>query len=89
FPTSSMYIDPKNEKTSLCVLASVIEIMRKFESLSKFWNENAIDLKTKEKRVFDIQEWINKKKDRKVIILSNSNMFGDVANSYISAFINL
>lgn len=89
FPTSSMYIDPKNEKTSLCVLASVIEIMRKFESLSKFWNENAVDLKTKKKRVFDIQEWINKKKDRKVIILSNSNMFGDVANSYISAFINL
>ena len=89
FPTSSMYIDPKNEKTSLCVLASVIEIMRKFESLSKFWQKNAIDLKTKEKRIFDIKEWINKNKDRKVIILSNSNMFGDVANSYISAFINL
>lgn len=89
FPTSSMYIDPKNEKTSLCVLASVIEIMRKFESLSKFWKTNAIDLKTKEKRIFDIQDWINRKKDRKVIILSNSNMFGDVANSYISAFINL
>ena len=89
FPTSSMYIDQKNEKTSLCVLASVIEIMRKFESLSKFWQKNAIDLKTKEKRIFDIKEWINKNKDRKVIILSNSNMFGDVANSYISAFINL
>ncbi len=89
FPTSSMYIDPKNEKTSLCVLASVIEIMRKFESLSKFWKTNAIDLKTKKKRIFDIQDWINRKKDRKVIILSNSNMFGDVANSYISAFINL
>lgn len=91
FPTSSMYIDPKNEKTSLCVLASVIEIIRKFESLSKFWNENAIDPLTKEKRVFDISSWINKKanEDKKVIILSNSNMFSDVANSYISAFINL
>lgn len=28
-------------------------------------------------------------KDRKVIVISNSNQFGDVANSYISAFINL
>lgn len=89
FPTSSMYIDPKNEKTSLCVLASVVEIMRKFESLSKFWNQNAIDPKTKKKRIFNIEAWINKEQDRKVIILSNSNMFGDVANSYISAFINL
>lgn len=89
FPTSSMYIDPKNEKTSLCVLASVVEIVRKFESLSKFWNENAIDPKTKEKRVFDIKKWVHTKKDRKVIVISNSNQFGDVANSYISAFINL
>ncbi|EPA2942763.1 type IV secretion system DNA-binding domain-containing protein [Pseudomonas aeruginosa] len=89
FSTSSMYIDPKNEKTSLCVLASVVEIMRKFESLSLFWNQNAIDPRTKERRIFNIDEWINKEKDRKVIILSNSNMFGDVANSYISAFINL
>lgn len=89
FPTSSMYIDPKNEKTSLCVLASVIEIIRKFESLSKFWNENAIDPKTKEKRVFNIKQWIGTQKDRKVIVISNSNQFGDVANSYISAFINL
>lgn len=89
FPTSSMYIDPKNEKTSLCVLASVVEIVRKFESLSKFWNENAIDPKTKEKRVFDIKQWVHTKNDRKVIVISNSNQFGDVANSYISAFINL
>lgn len=89
FPTSSMYIDPKNEKTSLCVLASVVEIVRKFESLSKFWNENAIDPKTKEKRVFDIKRWVHTKNDRKVIVISNSNQFGDVANSYISAFINL
>lgn len=90
FPTSSSYINPKNEKTSLCVLASVIEIIRKFESLSKFWEQNAVDPKNQSiKRVFDIKEWINTKQDRKVIILSNSNQFGDVANSYISAFINL
>ncbi|MFT0925757.1 type IV secretory system conjugative DNA transfer family protein [Enterobacter cloacae] len=90
FPTSSSYIDPKNEKTSLCVLASVIEIIRKFESLSKFWEQNAVDPRNQSiKRVFDIKEWINTKQDRKVIILSNSNQFGDVANSYISAFINL
>ena len=89
FPTSSMYIDPKNEKTSLCVLASVVEIVRKFESLSKFWDENATDPKTKEKRVFDIKRWVHTKTDRKVIVISNSNQFGDVANSYISAFINL
>ena len=90
FPTSSMYIDPKNEKTSLCVLASVIEIIRKFETLSQFWQTNAVDRKNQSiKQVFDIKRWINEKKDRKVIILSNSNMFGDVANSYISAFINL
>lgn len=89
-PTSSMYIDPKNEKTSLCVLASVVEIIRKFESLSKFWNKNAINpKKPEEKRIFDINDWINKKNERKVIIVSNSNKFGDVANSYISAFINL
>lgn len=47
-----MYIDPKNEKTSLCVLASVVEIMRKFESLSKFWNQNAIDPKQKKRKEF-------------------------------------
>lgn len=92
FPTSSMYVDPKNEKTSLCVLASVIEIVRKFESLSKFWKDNSYEPNDKsKKRVFDVSAWINKKAndDKKVIILSNSNMFGDVANSYISAFINL
>lgn len=89
FKTSAMYIDPKNEKTSLCVLASVIEIIRKFESLSRFWQDNAYDPKDKTRRVFDISKWIETKKDRAVIILSNSNMFGDVANSYISAFINL
>lgn len=89
-PTSSIYIDPKNEKTSLCVLASVIEIIRKFESISKFWDENAKDKKGN-KQIFDISEWIKRKAndDRKVIILSNSSDHGDVANSYISAFINL
>lgn len=89
FKTSAMYIDPKNEKTSLCVLASVVEIVRKFESLSNFWNKNAIDRNTGEKRIFNISKWVETKKERPVIILSNSNMFGDVANSYISAFINL
>ena len=43
----------------------------------------------KKEKNFNIEAWINKEQDRKVIILSNSNMFGDVANSYISAFINL
>jgi archaellum biogenesis ATPase FlaH len=88
YPTARMYVDPKNEKTSLCVLASVVEIIRKFETISNFWKTNAV-AKDGTRNIFDIQKWIGQKQDRKVIILSNSNMFSDVANSYISAFINL
>ncbi|WP_018985656.1 type IV secretion system DNA-binding domain-containing protein [Methylophilus methylotrophus] len=82
-PTASIYINSENAKTSLCVLASCIEIIRKFETLSSFWNK-----KEKEKSL-NIREWIANKKDRQVIMLSNSNKYSDIANSYIGAFINL
>lgn len=82
-PTASIYINSENAKTSLCVLASCIEIIRKFETLSSFWNK-----KEKEKSL-NIREWIANKEDRQVIMLSNSNKYADIANSYIGAFINL
>jgi len=83
---ATTYVDPKSEKTSICVLASCIAIMRKFELFANFWKDH----KAKGK-VLDIRKWINTKpnKDRKVIILVNSNQFADVADCYISAFINL
>lgn len=84
--SATIYVDPNNAKTSLCVLASCIEVMRKFEILAKFWKEH------KEKgKVLDMRKWINTKpnKDRRAIILVNSNKFADVADCYISAFINL
>jgi len=81
--TASIYINSQNAKTSLCVLASCIDIIRKFETLSSFWGEKQ---KTK---ALNIRKWIADKKDRQVIVLSNSNTYGDIANCYISAFINL
>lgn len=80
--SATIYIDPQNPKTSLCVLASCIEVIRKFEVLANFW---------KGRQTLDIRKWVNTapKKDRPVIILTNSNQFSDVADCYISAFINL
>lgn len=77
-----VYVDPQNAKTSLCVLASCAETIRKFEVLSSFWTG---------RKTLNIRKWLktDPTKDRKVIILVNSNQFKDVANSYISAFINL
>ncbi|HDR9039771.1 TPA: type IV secretion system DNA-binding domain-containing protein [Burkholderia vietnamiensis] len=79
---ATVYVDPQNAKTSLCVLASCAETIRRFEVLSDFW---------KDRKTLNIRKWLKTepKKDRKVIILVNSNQFGDVANCYISAFINL
>jgi|GEM_PF-2096616 len=82
-PTASIYINAENAKTSLCVLASCIEIIRKFETLSSFWGDKE---KTKS---LNIRKWIHSKKDRQAIVLSNSNKYADIANSYIGAFINL
>lgn len=84
--SATIYVDPENAKTSLCVLASCIEVIRKFEVLSNFWKDRKSLGKT-----LDIRKWLNTepKKDRKVIVLVNSNKFADVANCYISAFINL
>lgn len=80
--SATIYVDPSNAKTSLCVLASCIEVIRKFEVLGSFWQG---------RKTLDIRKWVNTKpsKDRKVIILVNSNKFADVADCYISAFINL
>lgn len=82
-PTASIYISSENAKTSLCVLASCIEIIIKFETLSSFWGR-----KEKSKSL-NIRKWIANKKDRQVIMLSNSNKYEDIANSYIGAFVNL
>lgn len=82
-PTASIYINSENAKTSLCVLASCIEIIIKFETLSSFWGN-----KEKSKSL-NIRKWIANKKARQVIMLSNSNKYADIANSYIGAFINL
>lgn len=81
--TASIYINSSNAKTSLCVLASCIEIIIKFETLSSFWGR-----KEKSKSL-NIRKWIADIKDRQVIMLSNSNKYEDIANSYIGAFINL
>lgn len=84
--SATIYVDPQNAKTSLCVLASCIEVMRKFETLANFWKSHKV-----KNKVLDIRKWINSKpsSDRKVIILVNSNQYEDVADCYISAFINL
>lgn len=79
-PTASKYVDPNSEKASLSVLASCIEVMRKFETLSSFW---------KNKKIIDIRRWIKEENAARTIILVNSNTHGDVADCYISAFINL
>jgi hypothetical protein len=85
-PSATIYVDPENAKTSLCVLASCIEFIRKFEVLSSFWKKNRENGK-----VLNIKKWLNTEpnKDRQVIVLVNSNQFEDVANCYISAFVNL
>ena len=79
-PSATIYVDPQNPKTSLSVLASCIEIIRKFEVLSSFW---------KGKKTLDIRQWVNAENDRRTILLVNSNVYSDVADAYISAFINL
>lgn len=85
-PSATIYVDPQNAKTSLCVLASCIDLIRKFELLSGFLKKNIA-----QEKVLDIQKWLNTppEKDRPVILLVNSNQFANVANCYISAFINL
>lgn len=85
-PPATIYVDPQNAKTSLCVLASCIDLIRKFETLSSFWKKNI-----EQGKVLNIQKWLNTQpmKTRQVIILVNSNQFGPVANCYISAFVNL
>jgi len=85
-PPATIYVDPQNAKTSLCVLASCIDLIRKFETLSSFWKKNI-----EQEKILNIQKWLNTEpmKSRQVIILVNSNQFADVANCYISAFVNL
>ncbi|HOY70989.1 MAG TPA: type IV secretion system DNA-binding domain-containing protein [Methylotenera sp.] len=82
-PTASVYINSQNAKTSLCVLASCIDIIRKFETLSSFWGDK------QKNKALNIRKWIADKDDRQAIVLSNSNTYSDIANCYISAFINL
>lgn len=85
-PTATIYVDPQNAKTSLCVLASCIALISKFEKLAGFWKKNI-----EAGKVLNIKKWLNTAptKTRQAIILVNSNQFADVANCYISAFVNL
>lgn len=82
-PTQANLIDPENAKTSLCVLATCTKVAKKFEVLSDFWGDR------EHTKSFDIEKWLADKKDRPVLLLSNSNIYTEVAESYISAVINL
>jgi len=82
-PTQADLIDPNNAKTSLCILATCTKTVKKFEVLAKFWGG-----KEKSKSL-DLVSWLNNKKDRPVILLSNSNLYTAEAEAYISAVINL
>lgn len=82
-PTQADLIDSNNAKTSLCILATCTKTIKKFEVLAKFWGNRE---KTKS---LDLVKWLNNPKDRKVLMLSNSNLYVAEAEAYISAIINL
>lgn len=82
-PTQADLIDSNNAKTSLCILATCTKTIKKFEVLAKFWGDRE---KTKS---LDLVKWLNNPKDRKVLMLSNSNLYVAEAEAYISAIINL
>ena len=82
-PTQADLIDVNNPKTSLCILATCTKTVKKFEVLAKFWGGRE---KTKS---LDLVKWLNDRKDRNVILLSNSNLYVAEAEAYISAIVNL
>lgn len=89
-PTATIYIDEKSPKTSLAILASCIEVMRRFETLSGFWNKKDKNTgKIIKRPKLDMKKWISSRDLPRTIIMVNSNTHGDIADCYISAFINL
>lgn len=82
-PTQADLIDSNNAKTSLCILATCTKTLKKFEVLSKFWGNRELT------KSLDLESWLSNPKDRKVLMLSNSNLYVAEAEAYISAVINL
>lgn len=82
-PTQADLIDSNNAKTSLCILATCTKTLKKFEVLSKFWGSRELS------KSLDLEKWLSNPKDRKVLMLSNSNLYVAEAEAYISAVINL
>ena len=82
-PTQADLIDSNNAKTSLCILATCTKTLKKFEVLSKFWGNRELS------KSLDLEKWLANPKDRKVLMLSNSNLYVAEAEAYISAVINL
>lgn len=82
-PTQADLIDANNPKTSLCILATCTKTIKKMEVLAKFWGNR------EHEKSLDLVKWLNTKKDRPVLLLSNSNLYKSEADAYISATINL
>jgi hypothetical protein len=82
-PTQADLIDSNNAKTSLCILATCTKTLKKFEVLSKFWGDRELT------KSLDLEKWLANPRDRKVLMLSNSNLYVAEAEAYISAVINL
>ncbi|SFB29232.1 type IV secretory system conjugative DNA transfer family protein [Delftia tsuruhatensis] len=80
-PAAAAYINPDNPKATMSVIASCINVIKKFQILADFW---------KDARHIDIKEdFLLKEKARKFLVLTNNPNQADVCNSYISAIINL
>lgn len=82
-PTQADLIDSNNAKTSLCILATCTKTIKKFEVLAKFWGNR------EQTKSLDLVKWLATKKDRPVLMLSNSNLYVAEAEAYISAVVNL
>lgn len=80
-PAAAGYINIDNPKATMSVIASCINVIKKFQVLYEFWkNARHIDIK---------KDFFLKEKPRKFLILTNNPIQADVCNSYISAIINL
>ena len=82
-PTQADLIDPENAKTSLCILATATKTIKKFQVLADFWGDKETT------KSLDLVKWLSNPKDRQVLCLSNSLIFKEEADAYISAVINL
>jgi len=82
-PTQADLIDPENAKTSLCILATATKTIKKFQVLADFWGDKETT------KSLDLVKWLSNPKDRQILCLSNSLIFKEEADAYISAVINL